>query len=276
MKSLFTIVLSVILMSLNTNEKPSVKKKSLKVKPVSLGFTQIYKDPDFQNLTMIGDTKTFGVAGDEGKILRVLRFKNITDVTEKRYGLPSGCILAMIAQESSGVDLLPNGLGDGGFGLCHMQPKLAKEFGLKTYGGCTEMVCKSHAKKLKEIIEDSAYDRKKVIKFDDRLHPILNIDCVGRMLAHYKKGKRIGKLTAFQTALRRYAGKYNYPDYLDNVDRIMKKIKNPKYIATLGKKFNSLNPNLTCDGKKINFDGYIAISRKQSYNYGLKKYISHK
>jgi hypothetical protein len=250
-----------------TTVDSNTSKKNLKKKPIHLGFNQKFSDPKFENLNMIGDVADWGVPGDAGKISRALRFRNITAATEKKYGIPSGCLLAMICQESSGADLLPNSSDDGGFGLIHMQPCTAREFGLKTYGGCDELICRAHAKKLEKIIEENNYDRKKVIKFDDRLHPILNIDAAGRMMAYYmKKG-------GFNGAMKAYSGRSGYAS---QIRHFMKLINSSTYIKALAKRFNADNPKLKCNDKKINFDGYIAISRKQNFNYGLSQYINHK
>jgi hypothetical protein len=246
-------------------------KKNLRKKPMRLGFVQKFSDLNLDNLNMIGDVEKWGVPGDAGKISRSLRYKNITNATEKKYGLPSGCLLAMICQESSGADLLPNSSNDGGFGLIHMQPSTARDFGLKTYGNCDELVCKTHATKLRNIIEDSSFDRKKVIKFDDRLHPILNIDAAGRMVAYYmRKHKGKGK---FEAAMKAYSGRSSYAG---NIKHFMKLINSSTYIKALAKRFNADNTKLTCNGKKIDFNGYLVKSRQQNFNYGLQKYIDHK
>lgn len=253
--------------SSSVTEETTSSKKNLKAKPIQLGFTQKFPDPIFDNLNMIGDVQEWGVPGDAGKISRSLRFKNITAAVEKKYGLPSGCLMAMICQESSGADLLPNSGDDGGYGLVHMQPCTAREFGLKTYANCNELICKEHARKLEKIIEENNYDRKKVIKFDDRLHPILNIDAAGRMVAYYKKKG------GFDYAMKKYSGRAGYAS---QIKRFMKLLNSAKYIKALSKRFNADNPELKCNGKKIDFDGYLAKSRQQNYNYGLQKYIDHK
>jgi hypothetical protein len=178
----------------------------------------------------------------------------------------------MVAQESSGVDLLPNGLNDGGFGLCHMQPVVAQSFGLNVYERCKEMVCKKHGIKLKSILMENNSDRKTVITYDDRLHPILNLDAVGRMLASYMSGKRVKGLGPFRTAICRYAGKYNYEKYWQHVKRYMIKLEDQSYLQRLEESFNKLNPSFTIDGKKADFDLYIQVCQQQNYNYGLGTY----
>ena len=178
----------------------------------------------------------------------------------------------MICQESSAVDLLPNGTDDGGFGLCHMQPSVARDFGLTVYADCKELVCREHGKALRVVLEQHNYDRKKVIKFDERLHPIKNIDAVGRMLTVHSEGKKIAGLGPFRTALCRYAGKYNYQKYWKNVRQFMDFLSDSVYLQKLERRFNDLNPNLKINGKPANFKIYITICQEQNYNYGLAQY----
>lgn len=209
-----------------TEEREKLLKNDL-----SLGYDEKVKEPRFKNLNMLGEVKKGGVYGQRmyGMILRSLRFKNITDAIEKKYKLPENLMLAMIMHESGGVDLLPNSSDDGGIGLIHMQPKLAKQFGLKTYKNCEKLVCKKHGKELRKLIAKNKYDRKKLIKFDDRFHPILNIDAAARMLVYYRSGKQL-KSTPLKTAIYGYAGRYNYSKYYDNIVLYMEKLNNKSFI----------------------------------------------
>ncbi len=137
-----------------------------------IGYTEIIPEPDFKNLKMIGLVNNFGVNHEnknyklKGAILRTLRFKNVTDKIEKKYGLKKNVLLSMILQESNGVDLLTNGSNDGGAGLCHMQPVIARQFGLKVFQNCNRLVSKKHGRALVKLIEKYNYDRKKLIKYD--------------------------------------------------------------------------------------------------------------
>ncbi len=258
-------------------------------------FNYVYRDsfpePKFENLHMIGKVGKFGVGSYEGKILRVMRFKKITDANEKKYNLPSVVICAMMAQESSGVDLLPNGLGDGGFGLCHMQSVVAASFGCKVYDNCKAMVCNgkdkrscrvpggkaNHAKKLLKELEKGKFNRKNLYQLDDRLHPILNLDAVGRMLAYHMDGNPLKikgqKLGPFRTAICRYAGKYTYETYWKEVSKIMSMLNDPVFMQKVEDEFNRINPNLKINGKPGDYDLYIEVSQNQAYNYGLREYM---
>ncbi len=252
-----------------------------------LGFKQIYPEPEFKNLSLFKPAGRFGTEGDDAKVIRAWRFKNITDAVEKRYNLPHCLILAMVIIESNGIDLLPNGQGDGGFGLCHMQPATAKEFGLHTYQNCKAMICNgkhsgcckdkeghklNHAKGLANLIKAKNYDKRLLIKYDDRLHPILNLDAVGRMLASHIKGKRIGKLSPTETAIYRYAGPHNYHSYQKKVKYYTMLLRNENYIAGLKERFNQINPNLEINSQPGDFDLYIQASQEQNFNYGLAEY----
>lgn len=259
-----------------------------KLKP-SLYYTDSIPELQIHNLTMIGRVGRFGVDGIKGKLLRALRFQNISDAVEERYNLPRHIILAMMMEESSGVDCLPNGLGDGGFGLCHMQSIVAKEFGLQVYQNCSAMVCNgtdprsckdskgrlfNHARDLKELIHKNESNRQTVIRYDERLSPVLNLDAVGRMLASHMDGRPIKGFGPLRTAIARYAGLYNYKDYWRDVRLNMKALANESLISEVEAEFNRLNPTLTINGESADFRRYIALSQNQNYNYGLAQYQS--
>ncbi len=236
-------------------------------------YKEIISEPEFKNLKMLGTVKKTGVHGQRmyGQILRSLRFQNITKKVEKKYNLPENLLLAMIIHESGGVDLLPNSTDDGGIGLIHMQPSLATQFGLKTYKNCDKLVSKKHGKELRQLIIQNKYDRKKLIYYDDRFHPILNIDAAARMLVYYKMGYKSQK-TPLEKAIYGYAGKYNYKKYYKNVLLYMEKLNDNLLIGDIRKDFNNQNKLLTINGKKGSFDLYIKAHQKQNINYGLKKY----
>lgn len=234
-------------------------------------FCQTRPDPIFTNINMLSKVHRFGVSNRSAKILRTLRFQNITRAVEHRYGLPDNLLLAMILEESNGVDLLPNGLGDGGFGLVHMQCATASEFGLKTYNGCAAMVDHEAHAGLSTLIDKNP-DRKVLMEYDQRLSPIMNIDAAGRMLTYYMVGPRIRDLDALRTAIARYAGSHNYRAYLRDVVANMKDLSNPAVIGVVRHKFNLANPKLLVNGKPGGFDAYIRASQEQAENYGLSDY----
>ncbi len=260
--------------------------KEYKKMKFNFSYKEIYKDIEFKNLTVPGTITKWGVEGTANKFIRALRFKDITDAVEDRYNLPRGIIFAMMLEESNGIDLLPNGRGDGGFGLSHIQPAVAVDFSLKVYCNCPSMVCngkdsrscvvngkkQNHAKKLADLLEKYKKDRKELIQYDDRLHPIKNLDAVGRMLACYMDGPRIKGLGPFRTAIRRYAGKYNYEAYWRDVKKTMNLLEDKKFMESVTVAFEKENKSLLINGKKGTFNLYIKESQKMNDNYGLQEY----
>ncbi len=242
------------------------------MKPTGMEFKQIIPDLKVENINMIGYVNRNGVQGGiHAKLLRTLRYKNITSKVEKKFGLTDNILLAMIMQETGGADLLPNSSDDGGLGLCHMQPVMAKQFGLKTYKNCNKMICRKHGRELRALIKKHHYKRKNLIQFDDRFHPILNIDAAGRMLAYYRAGRQYKK-TPLATAIYGYAGSKNFPKYYKNVKFFLKILSNRKIINQTKQRFNTINPHLTINGAKAGFDDYIEAHQKQLINYGIENY----
>ena len=292
----FFVIVSLFVISKYSSEHTSTKAHRLSVsfrtykhlKP-SVHYKDSIPPLHIEHLTMIGTEGIYGVDGIKGKLLRSLRFQNITDAVEWRYNLPRHTILAMVMEESSGIEDLPNALGDGGFGLCHMQPPVAQEFGLVVYQNCTAMICNgkhprsckderdrlcNHASDLKKIVAQYKTDRRVLIGYDERLNRLLNLDAVGRMLASHMDGPAYGANGPFHTAILRYAGTHNYKAYWRDVRRNMKALVNKKLLAALEQEFNALNPNLTINGEPADFDRYIALSQEQNYNYGLAQYMA--
>jgi hypothetical protein len=254
-------------------KETTVDKAGYTKKIFALTYTAHIPEPDFKNLKMLGEVKRGGVYGQRmyGMILRSMRFKNITDKVEKKYKLPENLLMAMIMHESGGVDLLPNSSDDGGVGLIHMQPLLAKKFGLKTYKDCDKLVCKECGAEIRQLIKDNNFDRKKLIMHDDRFHPIINIDAAARMLKYYESGPQTQD-SPLKTAIFGYAGKYNFQKYYDNVLLYMQKLSEMDFIDGLEKDFNEQNAQLTLNGKPCNFRQYILAHQDQNINYGLDKY----
>lgn len=184
-----------------------------------------------------------------GRLERALRFKNITDAVELRYNLPPGIILAMVMQESHGADMNPNALNDGGIGLAHMQPSEAQKFGLETYYGNSRMKDRKHGRVLREQIKIKKGDVFALAKEDDdRFNRVLNLDAVGRMLATYMSGPLLHGHGPLETAIMRYAGRYNFRRYWRHLSERMAELHNPGIIAQVASDFDSRNKNLTING----------------------------
>ncbi len=243
-----------------------------KIKP-ELSYEEKIPLPVFENLNMPDRVGRYGAETHDGKILRTLRFKNIADVVE----------------ESTGEDLLPNARGDGGFGLAHMQGSVAAEFGLKTFCGCNSLVCntsrgcknesgkyENHAKHLATLMREKADDKKELVEADERLHWILNLDAVGRMLASYMSGPKLkGKLSdlgPFRRSIARYSGSVNYRSYWEDLTRNMKDLNDSNVVEGIAENFDALNPDFKIDGKPANFSDYMKAFQAQAENYGLSEY----
>lgn len=275
----------------DSENRESISWKEFKKLKPDLKYREVVPHLQIENLRMPNDISKYGSTTHEGKILRTLRYKNVTDAVESRYNLPPGILSAMIMEESTGVDLLPNARGDGGFGLCHMQGSTAAEYGLKTFHECDALVCngkdersckdsndtlQDHAGKLAEFMRQNSGDRKKLVEADERLNILLNIDAAGRMLATGISGPKLSgslsDLGPLRRAIARYSGAYNYKKYWEDICSNMKDLTNPEVIQKIEKDFNHKNPNLKIDGVRADFKEYVVKFQEQHKNYGLEEY----
>lgn len=246
-------------------------------KPANLGYLEYTKAPQIENMCFLGDEGKYGLANCDGHtrtvgiFMRALRFENITTAVEEKYGLPKYTLLAMLMQECNGINYLPNGKNDGGIGLIHMQPALASQFGLKTYEGCQDLVCFNHGHELRLLITEYLTSPEMLIHFDDRFHPVLNIDAAGRMLKYYSELKCIGK-DAWDSAHKRYAGKYNYKQYTTNLRYFQAHLADSTFLKEVEDRFNALNPDLKINGEPADFKAFIAANNEYNKNFELDKY----
>lgn len=246
----------------------------------ALGFRQLHPEPAFTGLVMVGKVGTSGVSSELGALIRTLRFRDIAYAVDGRYGLPEGTLLGMVAQETNGADLLPN-VTDGGAGLCHMQPYTASRYGLKIYQDCTELSSRAHGEALSKLIAAQGFDRRRLVAFDSRFHPVINLDCAGRILhdamLDYARKPRSG-YDPYQWALRVYSGRAT-SDYFAKVQRWRQKLADPAKIAAAAEAFEKASPNFAVNGKPAGFDLYLQVNYQQNENYGLAEYaklaISH-
>jgi len=258
--------------------KPFENREEYKTaRPAFSTYIELEEELPMANLNMIGWVDENGVRGKDideklmGMILRTLRFKNITDKIERKYGLPDNVLMAMIMQESCGADLLLNSLNDGGAGLCHMQGYMARLFSLKVYMNCNEIRCLKHGNDLRRLINSSPMDRKFLYRYDERFHPILNLDAAGRMLAYYMAGPQT-KISPFRTAICAYAGRYNYAAYFKSIMKYRRIIGDSRYIDQVRTEFNKRNRKLHIGSRLSDFDDYIQYHQRQNRNYGLDLY----
>lgn len=289
---LFILGLFWTTLSLNAETRKTVDYQDYQnLKPTIPLFTQVHPPLKVKNITMIGTVGPHGVQGWQGRILRGLRFKDAAQAVENRYNLPEHLVLAMLIHETNGADVLPNGGGDGGFGICHMQGSTAKRFGLKTYGGCYSLVCNgrnngkrgsctykgsfvNHAAQLHSIIKRENFDRSRLVQYDDRLQPILCLDAVGRMLAEAMdkpsgSNPYLKSVGPMRRSLYRYSGR---KEYFGKIAHIMRLLEDEKFLRQLRVDFNKVNSSLTINGQKAGFDEYIALMSRDLENFGLREY----
>ena len=248
---------------------PRIFKRNYKKKDSELDDIAYPQNVKFsiKNDSLIGYTGQYEVVGRDdyermyGKVLRALRFKNITDAIEERYNLPSGILLAMIMQESSGEPLLLNGRDDGGAGLSHMQPAVAQDFSLKTLNDASGLVNEAHGKELRYLVSNIPRYIAPLMMLDDRLNWLKNLDGVGRMLATYMSAGKIDRYdNVLQSMIARYSGAANFSRYYENIDFYMQLLNDDLTYNIIKDQFARDNNNLI-------------INEKPSKNYGLIDYL---
>ncbi len=241
------------------------------------------KELFIKNISLPGKLGKYGLTGSSrdilnGKYMRALRFQNITEAVEKRYGLPDGLLLAMVIRETHGVQLLPNGSDDGGFGLIHIQPLLANKYGLKTYKNSSKLIDHDQGRELRAELAKHKFQLEKVYHLDERLDMVKNIDAAGRLMAMYYFAKPIKTkdrtFTRLESAIWRYAGTDQGEIYYrEVVMENMPRIHDKEFILGLGKLFNDINPKAEINGKSVDFDGYIQAFHDQNMDWGLSEYL---
>lgn len=205
--------------------------------------------------------------GEARAVVLAERYRNIARAVEKRYGLPKNILLAMAMVEAYGKYLLGNSSDDGGFGNIHMQPVTAKTFGLHVFDDCNELICPEHHRQLEVLIEEYSGNPRVLLSLDDRLHPLLNFDAAGRMLAHaiqVSDGK-----DDVRKALVIYSGR---EEYYKKVAYFMALLSDENYLQEVNRKFNKRNKKLTINGEHADFFRYLEVFWEQNYNYGLREY----
>lgn len=194
-----------------------------------------------------------------------LRFRPITDAVEKRYALPRGLLTALAMQESTGLDLLPNSRGDGGFGLIHMQNATAHEFGLNVSGDTTKVVDRENGAELAFLMKrDGGTPEGRAIlnAHDERLDLLANVDAAGRMIASWSADPEV--LTKYPTldplrrAIVRFCGPNNKDTYLGRVALYMSMLNDPQYLEDLSCEFTHINENRRMpDGSLMTMEGWL-------------------
>lgn len=282
--SLF-IILFLFFISANITGKSdhrTITCLNLKKKPIHLRYN-VENNMDYRfKVNRVGKVNLPRTWTIEGKMARALRFENITRMVENRYCLPEGILMAMIMQETMGMDCKANWSpkhpwGDGGFGICHIQGVVGEEYGLNTVcdESCGEkdspFKCYRHARILgKAMTYLDNCDASKYSSRDDRLHPILNLDAVGRILAR-KKGDIEDKVKFYRGGTKEQREKYwlRVKSYHRNLQSEWRRKK-------VSAEFNRINRHLLIDGERANnpFDEWLEVYHFQNVNYGLWDYAS--
>lgn len=235
-----------------------------KIPPPKVGYKEIVKEADFSQVSLASLDSKIPSTVHIGRIQRSMRWGNITRAAEKRYGIPNNYLLGMVCVESEGDPTKPNMLGDGGLGLIHMQPHLATKYGLGLITNSNKIRDFYQGKKIRNAIEEEEGNLKKLIQYDDRFHPIKNIDAAARMLCDFYEKKK-----SWRDALRCYSGRGSYSDKVIEYSR---KMSSPKYMAEVISDFKMRNANASVDGRKITFNRYVKLFARQTRNYGLDAY----
>ena len=218
-----------------TYQKLASKKfgtQLLKKKPEDIKLIQTDKKKD--KLILNSFPKDSGI---EGKVMRCLRWKPLTDAAEKKYGIPPNLLLAMMAQEGLWDPTLPNIMkrkidektgqkkitqSDWWLWLIHIQGVNAEDYGLKVLQtkpwekNSRAMQDTILWKKILSIYEKEQ-DTYKLAQYDDRWNPVLSIDVAARFLRdmYERYGTGNGK-DAWILALNRYSWR-EWTDYAANI-----------------------------------------------------------
>lgn len=265
---------------------------SLKDKPIDLWYHQYVEDKKLILKNMPGNK--FNTIS---RVSRCLRWKPITDAVEDRYGIPRWLLMGMMAQEWMWDPTMPNmppkdyKYGDVWLGLIHIQAVNAHDFGLKTLPRSTnKMVDRVHWKLIDEALSSCNKDISKLVKLDDRFHPVLAVDCSARFLMNCKR--RVWNGTdSWMHALKKYSAR-SYSDYCvkvikywtavnnvtwdgfpewfsQDVNTLMSnKTKDTKYVV------DNLNKlSFVIDGEESGYDEYLAFFEQSMQNFYLGEYM---
>ena len=234
------------------------------------------KKIEIKNLSLHGKIDNLGLIGSSafyGKIERALRYKALTDSIEDKYGLPRHTLITIMIAESSGRDVLPNAAGDGGIGLCHMQPAVAKKYNLKPIIG-TKIRDLKAGKKLKELISKYHEDPITLSYIDQRFNPLANLDAAARFLMYYIHDKTYTSESGrFRRAFQKYSGRSNYWKKIQTIYSIL---NNNSIMKEIEESFNEKNKDLIINGVSVKNplkEYWKAFWKANKENYKLDKYL---
>lgn len=258
------------------SEKPNETKQVLvgwfRKKPTHLSYKNI--NPEWT----ISSSNLPDKESVKWRVIRSMRWKDITHAVEKRYSIPSWLLLAMMAQEWYWDPTLPNLGGDGGLWLIHIQAANAHKFWLKTLPRFTNrMRDRKHGTLISQKLGEHNKDLKKLIHEDDRWHPILAVDVAWRFLMEwYKRAKKKNPWTSepdvWNLALRYYSWRPHggMRWYGAKVRVYQAVVNNPDYQSSLRKEFHSYGVKI--NNKPTWYDWYMSHFSKMAQNYEIDTY----
>ncbi len=200
------------------------------------------------------------------RIQRTERWMNIINAVSKKHNVPADILKGLIMWESKGEPLMGNWTQDGGFGLVHFQPSTAQVYGMHPFARSNKIIDESHARKLEDMVRYCDYELKCVQMFDDRAHPIKNLDAAARYLRNnyqitHSWKKAVQSINPSQPG---YAAKvFEYISY------------SKKFKKLAEKDFNERNKGKFWGNREVDYKIYLVYESIQDNNYGLGEYINN-
>lgn len=156
---------------------PSIKDFSIKnvsadktlkqdIESIKTSVSALYDPDEFRDLTC-------GRGTPYSQVLKnAVRFKDLINEHEIKYGMPRGLLAGLMIQESCGNPLQLNSSGDGGAGLFQFQPGTARERGLLVYGNSNATGRDpAHHRELERMLRAYNNDINELRVVDERFDP---------------------------------------------------------------------------------------------------------
>lgn len=201
-----------------------------------------------------------------GRIQRVLRWQPIYNTIEKARGLRKNTLAGMIMQESYGDPVQPNTRDDGGLGLMHEQGTTAKAMGLDIHGNSKTASDRKHGRALKKMLEECKYDPTCIHKFDERAHPIKNLDTGARIIVEgmiKNDGKWEAGVEYFRAPGK--VGRNLTWKYMTKVKEWIGLLEDPEMLKKTAIDFEQRNG--------YSFKSYLGRWHEMGNNWGLNTYV---
>ena len=118
-----------------------------------------------------------------GRIQRAERFSQLFERAENKYGIEENLLKAIAIQESYGDPMTRNSTFDGGVGIMQMQPGVAQEYGLETYGESNRVGQDfNHGRKIEALVEKKDQNLEKLAELDERFDPEKSINAAAELV----------------------------------------------------------------------------------------------